>query len=241
MLRLIDAGDTISVKSCDYYSKKVESYYRAYGTAYDFCHFYSNGCGGYILIYNSLAVICGDGFEDEELSEFLRVFSPASVELPLSIFNRIDAEQYSAKPRTMFRMAALPSQNREKLHINDDFPLAFSILCEGFPLTADEYPQWYTDLSHRIRHGSAALYTYGSHSTATLQFSIDGFAFVSHIATDSKERGKGYAREMLSEIAAIFDNSDTIGHLWALEHRTSYYSSIGFEPVDNDILLEMDE
>ena len=239
MLRLADNRDTLIVNACDYYGKKVDSYYKAYGTRYDFCRFYSNDNGGIILMYNALAVVCGEGFDADELTEFIRVFSPASIEMPPDLFSILVISGYTAKRRTMFRMAAFPTQSREKLHINKDFPLAFSILREGFPMTEDDYPQWYTDLSHRIRHGTAALYTYGGHSTAALQFCADGFAFVSHIATAENERGKGYAREMLYKISAAFDKSGDVGYLWALGHRTSYYSSIGFTPVGHDFLLEM--
>lgn len=221
---------------CGYYSKKIEMYLSAYGTAYDFCRFYSDMNGGYVMLYNSLAV-CSGRLDCEELDEFLSVFCPVSVELPRELSDKLTADGYTRKHRTMFKMQGEGGTSPE---VCTDYKRAYEILCDGFSMSPSDFGAWYTDISHRIRRGLSLVYLNDNHSTATVQFASDGFAFVSHIATASEYRGKGYARQLLYGLTDKLASDGLTGHLFALDHRRSYYEGIGFVPIQEDYLLEID-
>ena len=103
-----------------------------------------------------------------------------------------------------------------------------------------DFDKWYVDISHRIRHGVSELYLY-DRTTVTKSFDIDGYVFLSHIATAKSERGKETARRLLRCLAEKYNNEGKEAYLFARDHRRSFYESIGFEPVKEDILYEIVE
>ena len=113
----------------------------------------------------------------------------------------------------------------------------YEILKESFD-SFGSFDEWYVDISHRIRHGVSGLYLYEK-TTVTKYFDIDGFVFVSGIATAASERGKGTARRVLRCLAEEFRTEGKRMYLFALDHRKSFYEAIGFLPVGGDILFEM--
>lgn len=219
-----------------YYGYKILAAYLAYGTEYDFCKFYS--CGdGLVHVYNSSMVIDGK-IDISELEMFVEMVKPITIEASSKHTLRVKAVYHQSK-RTLFRLIA----GNTGVNINDvkcdSFTVdCYKILAESFENMGD-FDAWYVDINHRIRHEVANLYLFDK-TTVTQQFNINGFVFLSHIATAKEARGKGTARKLLYCLAEKYKSEGSSAYLWALEHRKSFYESIGFESVAEDILYEME-
>ncbi len=219
-----------------YYGRKILAAYNAYGSGYDFCKFYSCG-NGIIHTYNTSMVIDGD-IDIDEIELFINMTKPVSIEakseMPLQL-----CEKYCMKHRTLFNVKSGKTDiNINDVKVNSFTERCFEILSESFENLTD-YSAWYVDISHKIRHNVSELYLYDS-TTITRQFNINGFIFLSHIATAPEERGKGTARRLLYCLGNEAEKQGENAYLFALDHRRSFYETIGFEPVYEDILYEME-
>ena len=224
-----------------YYGKKIMAAYNAYGSGYDFCRFYA--CEnpevgfGTVYIYNSSMVIDGSVNADD-ISMLIKMTKPANIEI--SGGTLLQPEGYAMRHRTLFK--AVPNKTDvdfSNVNVNTNAEDCYKILAESFE-NMGSFEDWYVDISHRIRHGVSELYYYGD-TTVTKNFDIDGFVFVSHIATAETARGKGGARRLLYCLAERFAKEEKEVHLFALDHRKTFYEAIGFEPVAEDILFERKE
>ncbi|MBQ5317706.1 MAG: GNAT family N-acetyltransferase [Oscillospiraceae bacterium] len=219
-----------------YYGYKILAAYRAYGSEYDFCKFYS--CGdGIVHIYNSSMIIDGN-IDISELEMLIEMIKPATIEVSTKLVLQIQP-CYLHYHRTLFHLTTNESDvNVDCVKVNGFMRDCYEILKESFENMGD-FDSWYVDINHRIRHQVSNLYLYDS-TTVTQQFNINKFVFLSHIATAESERGKGTARRLLYFLAEQYKTEGYEAYLWALDHRKSFYESIGFEPVAEDILYEME-
>ena len=219
-----------------YYGYKILAAYRAYGAEYDFCKFYS--CGeGVVHIYNSSMVIDGN-VDISELEMLIEMAKPITIEVSSKTSLQF-ARDYLQYHRTLFRLITSENNvNNNCVNVNNFTQRCYEILKESFENMGD-FESWYVDINHRIRHQIANLYLFDS-TTATQQFNINGFVFLSHIATAEAARGRGTARRLLYFLAQKYISEGCEVYLWALDHRKSFYESIGFEPAGEDILYEME-
>ncbi len=235
MIKQIYEGITDLV-SDTYYGYKISAAYSAYGAGYDFCKFYSCG-SGVIHIYNSSMVIDGN-VDVSELEMFINMTKPTSVEM-LSVATLRLPLCYKTHHRTLFRLIPYDTDIAiDDVKVNSFAGECYGILAESFE-NMGSFDAWYVDINHKIRHKVANLYLFDS-TTATQQFNINGFVFLSHIATATAARGKGTARRLLYCLAEKYRSEGCNAYLWALDHRKTFYESIGFEPVAEDILYEME-
>lgn len=218
-----------------YYGRKILAAFYAYGGDYDFCRFYSCG-SGLIHAYNAGMVIDGDT-DINEAEMFIRMTKPAAVEVKSNIALQLGSA-YKKVHRTLFHVKSAESGiNHDAVKVNSSTDKCFAVLRESFDKMLS-YDDWYVDISHRIRHNVSKLYWYDS-TTVTQQFNINGFIFLSHIATAPYARGMGTARKLLWLLGSEAEKHGENAYLFALDHRCSFYETIGFESVGEDILYEM--
>lgn len=218
-----------------YYGRKILAAYKAYGSGYDFCRFYACGNGGTVHIYNSSMVIDGD-VDSEDVSLLIKMTKPANIEI--SGGTLLQPDGYEMRHRTLFRAVSQSTDiDFANITVNGNAEECYKILAESFE-NMGGFEDWYVDISHRIRHGVSELYYCGD-TTVTKNFDIDGFVFVSHIATAESARGKGAARRLLYCLADKFEKEGKAMHLFALDHRKTFYEAIGFVPASEDIIYEM--
>ncbi len=226
--------------------RKMLAYMKAYGPGYDFCRFYKitdESGEGYMFIINSTLIICGDGGlrATEELVIFVRMNMPFRIEGDQKILNGIFIpESYQTLNRTIFEL--IPDENSYKfaeefVDFDPYLPDVYKILSEGFPNIAD-FSLWYTDTSHRCRHGISRVFTYRNSTTASVVFDIGNQVLIGQVATKVEARGSGYAREFLKWLALFLNNLGKRAYLLALDIRVSFYKEIGFKPVEREIVLE---
>lgn len=226
--------------------KKMLSYMRAYGPNYEFCRFYkiTNETGlGFMFIINSTLIICTDGNleANSEIELFITMNLPFRIEGDMSILKGINLpEKYQPLNRTIFEL--IPDDTpleaiEEHVEFNPKLTEVYDILSEGFPNIAD-FSLWYTDTSHRCRHGISKVFTYRSSTTASVMFDIGSTVLIGQVATNVAARGRGYAREFLKWLAKFFNGLGKRAYLLALDVRTSFYEEIGFKVVGREIVLE---
>lgn len=219
-----------------YYGYKILAAFRAYGAEYDFCKFYSNN-SGVVHIYNSSMVIDGK-FDVSELEMLIEMLKPITIEMSSNMTLQLSL-QYLKHHRTLFRLNTNKTDiDFECVKSDNCTHECYDILKESFS-NMGEFDNWYVDINHRMRHHVANLYLYDK-TTVTQQFNINGFVFLSHIATAKVSRGNGTARRLLYCLAEKYKSENCETYLWALDHRRTFYESIGFDPVAEDILYEME-
>ncbi len=225
--------------------KKMLAYLKAYGTDYDFCRFYKiehpNGYG-FMFLINSTLIICSNyDIYSDELLHFAEMNMPFRIEGSQQIINKLkDNINYQVLNRTVFEM--LPDENTKnfdelEVEFNPDFKKVYEILSEGFPNIAD-FGLWYTDTSHRCRHGVSKIFTYKDCTTASIIFDIENCVLIGQVATKIKSRGSGYAREFLKWLALFLNTLNKKAYLLALDIRVSFYREIGFKKIMSEIVLE---
>ena len=101
-----------------------------------------------------------------------------------------------------------------------------------------DFSLWYTDTSHRCRHGISRVFTYRNCTTASAIFDIGSTVLIGQVATTLSARGRGYAREFLRWLAKFFNGLGKRAYLLALDVRVSFYEEIGFKIAGREIVLE---
>ncbi len=226
--------------------KKMLSYMKAYGPNYEFCRFYKitdeTGCG-FMFIINSTLIICTDSKlqPSQEIDLFVSMNLPFRIEGDGNIVGGINIpERYQRLNRTIFELipdgSSLESIE-EHVDFNPRLTDVYTILSEGFPNIAD-FSLWYTDTSHRCRHGISRVFTYRNSTTASVMFYIGSTILIGQVATTAAARGRGYAREFLKWMAGFFNGLGKRSYLLALDVRKSFYEEIGFRETGHEIVLE---
>lgn len=226
--------------------RKMLAYMRAYGPNYQFCRFYKveDETGkGFMFMINSTLIICADdGLEaSEEIDLFISMNLPFRIEGTQKILLGIKIpERYQRLNRTVFELIPddKPLESIED-HVDFDPSLSdvYHILSEGFPNISD-FSLWYTDTSHRCRHGISKVFTYRGSTTASAVFDIENVVLIGQVATTIASRGRGYARDFLRWLAKFFNGNGKRAFLFALDVRKSFYLEIGFREVESEIVLE---
>ena len=225
---------------------KMLAYVKAYGTGYDFCRFYKitdEKGTGFMFMINSTLIICDDGKLEniDEIQLFISMNLPFRVEGSQHILKSIKLNNhYQPLNRTVFELVPdnQPIESIEDfVEFNPHLPDVYKILSEGFPNIAD-FSLWYTDTSHRCRHGISRTFTYRNSTTASAVFDVEDVVLIGQVATTESARGRGYAREFLRWLAGFFNGLGKKSYLLALDVRVSFYREIGFKEVEKEIVLE---
>ncbi|MGN1089189.1 MAG: GNAT family N-acetyltransferase, partial [Huintestinicola sp.] len=196
---------------------------------------------GNILLYNATAVIGGNFTDIAELDEFITMNAPLTIELPADVAVRLHLDGYSAVSRTMFRVEIGDGDEEDIMAVEKEladpvsFERMYDILDKSFE--GMDFSLWYTDISHRTRHGVTMPLVYKNASCLSVDFSDEYTAYASCVATLPEERGKGYAERLLRYTASKLRNKKLELMLWADESSRGYYERLGFHPADDDIML----
>lgn len=209
-------------------SVKIKALAKAYGTENDFVSFYSDENGDVIICVQdySATVRFNNSISEDQLSELADFLQGNAVEVMADSLIPMP-ESYAYKiGQTYFGM--LPGQPCSD--INNDLKKCFDILREIFTewIREEIFEQWYTDMSHRIRHDVSRLYNKGG-STVTAYAKENEVLMLSQIATLPDSRKKGRALELMCY--AVMDNMpfEKIMLDSCNEESDRFYEHIGFE------------
>lgn len=225
--------------------RKMYSMFRAYGLDYPFCQFFSVGSEGVLLSFNStILIVNAEASEAEDLAAFIRMHAPFRVECNEPVRGLLDGllPEYQSLHRTTFGLQPDPeaAAAEEYVDLNPSLEEVYRILQAGFPNLQD-FGLWYTDTSHRCRHGVSHVLTYKGSTTATIMFDIDDHVLVEEVATLPEARGLGHARSFLRWLALWLSQFRKEAVLYALDIRESFYREIGFTVCETEFVLERTE
>lgn len=227
----------------DPFSLKITGNLLSY-EGYDFCSVY---CGEGTLIgryYDDLVIRT-----DKELSA--EAFEELTLFLKASGFSRaICGEQTgrllteagfkSDPPDVLYGFSADRVPEREpvpdfsEVRENPPYDEVFSILKDGF---ADiDHDNWYTDINHRVRHGTAKVYIYGG-STATVNSETETAAFVTLLATKNEFKGRGDAKKLLRSLGLYFSKLKKEMFILCRRELMPFYEKTGFCEVGRTITV----
>ncbi len=227
-------AERLLAEAKDIFSLKIASNMKAYG-GYDFFSVYG-GKGVLIGRYYDDLVIRTKGVisEDtmEELSLFLKVCGFKSALAGIETGKRLVASGWSnAEESLIYKFSSelipenedIPSMEEINAHpVLDD---VFLILKDGFPEI--KYEDWYTDISHKTRHGTAFVYVYGG-ATATVMADINESVFVSLVAAKSESRGKGETKKLLRRLGLHYEKQGKEVSILCKPELSQFYRKAGF-------------
>lgn len=212
---------------------RISGLYKAYGNDYNFIGFYTNTNDtilvcikqGFADIYTTLTA-CEDDFI--ELKNFILLnASEISAEREIDIGHKsLDTgKTYTSSPifdRVSFVEETISNTTKDCYAIAEEVFLA--------DMSDDVKQMWYTDLSHRVRHGMTITYTIPNISTAIAYAFEDGVVLITYLATIQEYQNQGYAKFLLQHIAnelkankLILQSKDEISD--------KFYEKLGFTQV----------
>lgn len=208
---------------------RIKALFHAYGMHYpDIVRFYCNEDASLILCAqgNIATVYAENRAVLQEAVPFLTMqFGEILTEYPIDISDyQLEIGMMYAKPKSAF-------QGRTLSLISNQIQESYNVLEQVFPaINADVHMAWYTDTSHRIRHGVSKIYTYEKQCTATAYGVIDGVMLLTQLATLPSARGKGMANTLLSHCMIDCGAEKMILHSG---NKTSdlFYEHNGFSPM----------
>lgn len=218
----------------DPFSLKITGNLLSY-EGYDFCSVY---CGEGVLIgryYDDIVIRT-----DKELSA--EAFEELTLFLKASGFSRAICGEKTGKllteagfksdpPNILYGFSADRVPEREpvpdfsELRENPPYDEVFSILKDGFK--GIDHDNWYTDMNHRVRHGTAKIYIYGG-STATVNSETETAAFVTLLATKNEFKGRGDAKKLLRSLGFYYSRLGKKMFILCRSELMPFYEKAGF-------------
>ena len=218
----------------DVFALKIASNMQAYD-GYDFHRLYG---GQGVLIgryYNDLVIRTKGVISEEtaeELSLFLRVCGFKSALCGMEIGVRLAGLGWDkTEENVLLKFAgSLIPENEDMIPFEDI--TVDPALDEVFPIIKDGFPEvdhdgWYTDMSHRIRHGIANVYLYGG-ATVTAAADMNGAVYLTLLASAKAARGTGAAKNMLRSLGLHFEKSGKEACILCREELIPFYKKAGF-------------
>lgn len=220
---------------------RVNGLYKAYGTDYNFIDFYTNTSNNiFICIKENFADVYIDekasspfGTEDLiELNNFLLLkCTEIATEVPLDIDCKT---KDNGKIYTLTNPIFNDRVSFVDIEISNNITDCTNVVKEVFPnlITDETYPVWYTNLSHRVRHGMSIAYTIKDVATATAYAFEEGVVVISYLGTIESSRNQGFAKLLLQHISIelnvkkfILQSQDIISD--------GFYEKLGFVQQGN--------
>lgn len=115
--------------------------------------------------------------------------------------------------------------------ISNNITDGYDVLSEVFSHSINEknYNSWYTDISHRVRHGMSKIYTYNKVCSGTAYCNIDGMLLLAQLGTLQQARNQGLALKMIHHIANDQENVKTISLLSQDSISDKFYEKNNFQ------------
>lgn len=236
MIKLIDNFEEYDFSSFE----KDVFFYRIYSdfktlSSFDDALFYVCLSGEKINAFFSkvgsiVTVSCSDNSACEEINEFLKVTGFSKILCDKSISSYFDGEKTSGdilKLNSVFNDFCKSKQLYTE-NLND----MYLLVKENFKIEFD-FPEWFVDMSYRLRHNSAKFYgVYEEDKLVSGAFSLfetENTAIISSVATDVKHRGKGYGEDVVRSLLKENENKNVYVFV-ENEKIKKWYIKMGFMP-----------
>lgn len=206
---------------------KITSLLLAYGAAANFLDFWiisnENGpCGAVCRFESSATVSVNDEADFEELSSFLRVIA-AEVLCTKEVREKLSLCDY----QELFEVEKHFDPIEAKQEQIDIFKL-YELLKKGEDgdLSLPDKNSFYVDLSHRMRHKTAAAVLFED-SAAVCGFIGADAGLISGVAVEKSARGKGKGKSVLDAVCRSSGRETVFAH--CTKQKLPFYLSCGFK------------
>jgi GNAT superfamily N-acetyltransferase len=223
-------------------SVRISALLKAYGTGRDFFNVWIQDDGRAVVtrLDSNFTFLDLSGADYEEISFFLE-FNP--------YFHRLIGEtgQVERIAHAMTENCEISRCNLMRLHNANLLPPRTHEVMQNPPLTdvyalvSAEYELdanfelWYSDISHRIRHGCARTFlALGEHipvSACLVSAESERAGLISCIVTRPEYRRRGYAGSLISTACRDLTDNGKIPVLECHDTRLAFYASLGFEKI----------
>ncbi len=184
---------------------RIHGLYRAYGASVPFIHYYTDGTGALLSLMDGVALFHIDSLT-AEWSIFLQMHPDIEqIHCDAAIGNRLmQTGFWRGREGVTMRLCAAAAE--EPLPCEAQQPrleAVYALLQAHFPVVP-RFDAWYTDVSHRLRHGCshlAALVEDGSVvSTAMTVCETETAAVLGQVVTHPDFRRRGMAKTCLNQL-----------------------------------------
>lgn len=225
----------------DPFSLKINGNLLSY-EGYDFCSVY-RGEGTLIGRYYGDLVIRTEGELSqeafEELALFLKTSGFGSAICGEKTGRRLSEYGFKCDPPDfLYEFSADKVKERKSVPVfselreNPPYDEVFNILKDGFPNI--DHDGWYTDMNHRVRHGTARVYIYGG-ATATVNSENETAALVTLLSVKKELRGHGDAKKLLRSLGFHFDGIEKKMYVLCRAELMPFYERVGFNRVGSTV------
>lgn len=206
---------------------RIRASYKAYGADYDFLRFFGDEKDSILIcVQDGLAIVHVDDVASRaDPAAFLAatvgtVLSCQPLSLEKHGFTKEEGWIYSIDNPPAIEMQGVVSGIQE----------GYDLLEQVFPksINSETYSKWYTDLSHRARHGVSQIYTLQGICSCTAYANENDTLLITHLGTKEGFRLQGYATRMLWHIAY----SQAAKKMLLLSQNPEsdiFYERVGFE------------
>lgn len=212
-----------------YHAAKIRAYAAAYGHRYPNVDlsFYT-GDGFTAMVYNNTVTVAGIPRDREMYRYFIqRIGSGKFIET---------ADDSALELDGWYRTQLIHMRGRADGRDDGVVPADAYAMSDAVSTYFDiDRDMWYTDMSHRIRHGVSRIYTCGG-SYAAVDFHAYGMMYVSCVVSPEEVRGKGNIRRILSHISdlGVID----LRYDPYQEGLSGFYEHMGLMRVGEDMLWD---
>lgn len=241
MLRLLESEIKLPL-SLNPMTIEIEALIKTYGFNTSFAMFWIQELDGKITaavskVDSHIIVAAGDGFDSQELKEFLTVIGFSSLLGERWVLEDLGFK-ISEKGFIMKYKSTISSyENSLPLTFNCEPPYRkiYNLLKEPdvFGESIPSYEDWLCDLSCRVRKSCARVLFHEKEdeciSCGMFTFESDCGAVMGAVATHKDFRSKGYASDIVKELCAAAKAENKDAFLMCREDKVSFYKKLEFE------------
>ncbi len=252
MIRYLTADDTAFLPEysafCedDVFGLKAMGPVLSYGLSYDFVSAWEQrDAAGELTAFLSkyegaVCVHATDAADREELLSFLRMIGFAALAGPADLLSGWVREGTAGSVMELDRGSDYRGEPSTApcldVRWDTDYPVFYELLHVCNPgYLSDDYPAFLTDLSHRVRHGTAhtvMLYENGHAVSAAAALVETGTSvLLGAVATRPKVRGNHYASTVLKELCDRY--ADRRIFLMCRPEKVPFYERLGMRETDH--------
>jgi len=242
MLRLLQAKEDALVRFCekDVFGTRISAYYSTYGTEFAFALFYlqeidQDVTAAISKIDGSVTLCCKENADFEELAEFLSVIGFESLMCSAETCGNLMLKPKKTGSVVEFKGSKKTSEKCSKI-LTSGFELTdiYDILKRSdFDGLSERLP-WLSDVSYRMKMSTASAKVAEAEGKAVacamVLFETGSAALIGAVATLPEFRGRGFAGELVTSLAAEMTPKNKRTELLCAEGSIiDFYNKIGFE------------
>lgn len=233
MIKLLNENTPFPSTDDGVFSLRQRAFFNAYGVNQKFFSVWhqtdknENVTSVITSLSGDITLALTDKSDFEEINEFLRAVGSSSI-----FFNKKYSDYFSFGNKTSGKIMKLKNElpKTDFTFTEPDYKAVFNLLFENNEVS---FPDWFTDVSHRIRHDTALADTYildgRTVACAFCQAKANNKALIGSVKTDEKYRKKGIGSLIVTRLCSYLQQNGFEVYLCREENKNEkFYNRIGF-------------